>query len=89
MPSQCAASAGRYYLVTAQRCDCEDFKREGLRRGRIGEAGFRGPCKHVLACRLHLELVRAQQSQPKRRTGLSVLKPRPRSLLRWARSTRV
>lgn len=67
IPSQCERKAGRYYVVTAEQCDCEDFKREGLRRGRIGEAGFHGPCKHVRAVQLYDELVRAQQSQPKRR----------------------
>jgi predicted nucleic acid-binding Zn finger protein len=66
IPSQCAQKVGRYYVVTAEQCDCEDFKREGLRRGRIGEAGFHGPCKHVRAVQIHDELVRAQQIQPKR-----------------------
>jgi predicted nucleic acid-binding Zn finger protein len=72
IPSQCAGKAGRYYVVTAEQCDCEDFKREGLRRGRIGEAGFHGPCKHVRAVQLHDELVRAQQIQPRRHRLLVV-----------------
>jgi SWIM zinc finger len=40
---------GRYYLADTRTCDCPDAQRRGL------------PCKHVLAVRLHVELVRAQQ----------------------------
>lgn len=75
IPSQCERNAGRNYVVTAERCDCEDFKREGLRRGRIGEAGYHGDCKHMRAVQLHDELARAQQSQPKRRQLRPVLPP--------------
>jgi len=46
-------SAGRYWLVDQQRCECPDF------------AYHAGPCAHVLAVRLHCELVRAQ-SAPRR-----------------------
>jgi hypothetical protein len=36
---------GRYYLTTRETCDCPDAHRE--------------TCKHILAVRLHCELVRA------------------------------
>src|SRR5437868_9921913 len=52
VPSQ--AEPGRYYIVTAARCECEDFKQHP-----------QSACKHMLAVRLHTELVRAQQ-QPSR-----------------------
>jgi len=45
IPSQCAKKDGLYYLVTASECDCEDFKRHGLRYGRIGDAGYYGDCR--------------------------------------------
>jgi hypothetical protein len=70
IPSQCARNAGRYYVVNAERCDCEDFKRIGLSRGRIGENSYHGPCKHVRAVQLHDELVRAQQIRPRPRPPL-------------------
>jgi len=70
IPSQCAQKAGRYYLVTASECDCEDFKRNGLTRGRIGEAGYHGDCKHMRAVQLHDELLRAQQIRPRPRPRL-------------------
>jgi hypothetical protein len=68
IPSQCAQKPGLYYVVTDSTCICEDFKRNGLSRGRVGEAGFHGACKHILALRLHDELVMALAQQPKRRT---------------------
>jgi predicted nucleic acid-binding Zn finger protein len=49
VPGQSAP--GRYYLVDQRMCDCPDFQRRG------------GPCKHVLAVRLHVARVRAQQIQ--------------------------
>ncbi len=67
IPSQCARNAGRYYVVTAEQCDCEDFKRHGLSAPRIGQNGSHGLCKHVRAVQLYSELVRAQQPQSKRR----------------------
>jgi hypothetical protein len=70
IPSQCARNAGRYYVVTAARCDCEDFKRNGLTRARIGETGMHGDCKHIKAVQLHDELVRAQQIRPRPRPPL-------------------
>jgi hypothetical protein len=46
VPSQC--KPGRYYLVTQTSCSCEDAKRHsGL------------ACKHQLAVRFHVELVKA------------------------------
>lgn len=45
---------GRFYLVTAERCDCQDAQRHpGL------------ACKHILAVRLHVALVKgARHAQP-------------------------
>lgn len=68
IPSQCRAKACRYYVVTATSCDCEDFKRNGLRYGRIGEGGMHGDCKHMRAVQIRAELVMALAQQPKRRT---------------------
>jgi hypothetical protein len=63
VPSQCRGTAGRYYLVDGQTCTCEDFKRSGLSPERRGLAGYHGPCKHILAVRLHCELVKASRQQ--------------------------
>jgi SWIM zinc finger len=74
IPSQC--QAGTYYLVDPvdETCDCQDAKRNGLTRGRIGQQGLHIPCKHVGAALLHIELVKAQQTQrPQRRGHLSLL----------------
>ena len=65
VPSQ--SKPGVYHLTDAQSCDCQDFKRHGLSGARLGHAGEHRACKHVLAVRLHCELVRAQQAQLKRR----------------------
>ena len=73
IPSQCKKLAGRYYLVTASECDCEDFKRHGLRFGRIGMDGYHGDCKHMRAVQLYLELVRAQETQPRSKRHLRLL----------------
>jgi SWIM zinc finger len=43
------------YLVDCQGCTCQDFQRQQ-----------RQPCKHVLAVRLYVELVRAQQGRQPR-----------------------
>lgn len=67
IPSQCANNAGRYYVVTAYSCDCEDWKRNGLSRGRIGDAGYHGDCKHMRAIQLRDELARAQETPEQRR----------------------
>ncbi|MBV9544598.1 MAG: SWIM zinc finger family protein [Chloroflexi bacterium] len=40
-----------YYIVTRATCDCPDFRNHGTE-----------PCKHVLAVRLHEELLRAERS---------------------------
>jgi len=50
------------YLVTEDVCDCEDFRRNGLRRGRIGFYGSHFTCKHVRALRILLSAWRAQQT---------------------------
>lgn len=71
VPSQCEAKAGRYYLVTADGCDCEDFKRHGLSTVRIGRAGLHGPCKHVMAVRLHIALRKGAQKPPRRRSAFA------------------
>jgi hypothetical protein len=68
VPSQCSADV--YYLVDSQLCTCADFKRNGLSGARIGQVGEHRVCKHVLAVRLHCELVKAQESvRPSRRRG--------------------
>lgn len=72
VPSQC--TPGRYYLVTCSSCDCPDFQRHGLTGARIGRAGEHRVCKHVLAVRLHCELAKAEQQQPRRRGHLSVVR---------------
>src|SRR5205823_4002704 len=46
IPSHCQHS--RFYLVTSSTCDCEDAQRHGMA----------GLCKHVLAVRLHLALLK-------------------------------
>jgi len=74
IPSQCAKKDGLYYLVTSSSCDCQDFKRHGLRDGRIGEQGYHGDCKHMRAVQLLAELEKAQQTQPRaKRRHLRVL----------------
>jgi hypothetical protein len=65
VPSQ--SEPGVYHLTDAQSCDCQDFKRHGLSGVRLGHTGEHRPCKHILAVRLHCELVKGQQVQPKRR----------------------
>lgn len=77
VPSAC--QPGRYYLVTNAECDCPDFQRNGLSTARLGHAGEHRPCKHVLAVRLHCELVKAQQKPARpassRRGRLSIVPP--------------
>ncbi len=57
VPSQSEPS--RYYIVTRASCDCPDFVHTDADQGRRGET----LCKHILAVRLHTELVRAQAQQ--------------------------
>ncbi len=64
VPSQTAP--GRWYLVTASSCDCPDFNRIGLAAATAAEPGDQHACKHVLAVRLHTELVRAQEHESRR-----------------------
>ena len=82
VPSQ--SDPGHYYIVTRSSCDCPDF-RHNSGSGSGGEAAEARACKHVLAVRLHTELVKAQQQQQQvrpssrgRRDHLSVV-PRPES----------
>lgn len=65
----------RYYLVTAHSCDCEDFKRHGLRPGRIQETGGHVYCKHIRAVQLYEALVEAWSSlsRPARRRHLHLI----------------
>jgi SWIM zinc finger len=66
-----------YYIVTRTSCDCPDFGKHAKSDGE--------PCKHVLAVRLHQELLRAERSNsarqsaaPERRRGhLSVVPHTP------------
>jgi hypothetical protein len=60
VPSQ--REPGRYYIVTESSCDCADFQQRGDM-----------PCKHMLAVRLHTELVRAQQALPRERGHLKLI----------------
>src|SRR5437868_8525379 len=65
VPSQ--SERGRYYLVTPASCDCPDFARHGVPSATAStEATELRACKHILAVRLHDELVRAQELQPQR-----------------------
>jgi hypothetical protein len=76
VPSQ--SERDRYYIVTRSRCDCPDFRRTDLpvtEQG--GPPGEQHACKHMLAVRLHSELVRAQQHQApqRRREHLRIVSP--------------
>jgi hypothetical protein len=51
IPSQCLP--GRYYLVDVERCTCADFTRRQV------------ACKHIMAVRLHVALVKGSR-QPRR-----------------------
>jgi hypothetical protein len=75
IPSQCKQLAGRYYIVTTSDCDCEDWKRNGLSHGRIGEAGYHGDCKHMRAVQLLAELERAQTPPRAKRRHLRAVPP--------------
>ena len=50
------------YLVTERSCDCEDFRRNGLRYGRIGFHGAHFVCKHIRALRILLSAWNAQRT---------------------------
>jgi predicted nucleic acid-binding Zn finger protein len=65
VPSQ--AADGRYYIVTRDRCDCPDYA------NREADGSRERACKHILAVRLHTELLRAQQQPAMRRRHLSVV----------------
>jgi hypothetical protein len=66
VPSQSEPS--RSYLVTLSNCDCPDFGRNGPPTAASDEAAEQRACKHMLAVRLHRELVRAQQYLPQATT---------------------
>jgi hypothetical protein len=77
VPSQ--SEAGRYYVVTRSTCTCADFLRGGTAPAPEDDAGAPRACKHILAVRLHQELVKAQQHEPAptpqgRRGHLSVVR---------------
>jgi hypothetical protein len=76
VPSQ--SEPRRYYVVTISSCDCPAFERNALAAIDSDEASELRACKHVLAVRLHCELVRAQHLQPRRTTPTE----RPRGHLR-------
>ena len=69
VPSQ--SERGRYYIVTLDSCDCPAFLRAHAASGEE-DASEPRPCKHILAVRLHTELVRAQR-QHSRGRHLTVL----------------
>jgi len=50
------------YLVTHDTCECEDFRRNGLRRGRIGFYGSHFHCKHIRALRILTSAYEAQKA---------------------------
>ena len=79
VPSQ--SDPGHYYIVTCSSCDCPDFRHSGTPAAAPDQPAEQRPCKHILAVRLHTELVKAQQyqappSRQRRRDHLSVV-PRP------------
>lgn len=49
VPSQ--SKAGAYHFADSRQCTCPDFQRRGV------------DCKHVLAVRLHVALVRAARGE--------------------------
>lgn len=67
VPSQ--SDRRRYYVVTLSSCDCPDFERNAQAVMPAEEGSESRACKHMLAVRLHCELVRAQQLQPRRTTS--------------------
>jgi hypothetical protein len=76
VPSQ--SERDRYYIVTRSSCDCPDFRRTDLQSMQPGgPTAEQRACKHVLAVRLHSELVRAQQHQApqRRREHLRIVSP--------------
>jgi hypothetical protein len=72
VPSQ--TQPGRRYLVTLTSCECPDFQRSESALDAPNDASA---CKHMLAVRLHAELVRAQQYLTRPR-----VEPRTRAHLR-------
>ena len=70
VPSQ--SEPGRYYIVTATSCDCPDFHNNAA-WATLDAGDERHACKHILAVRLHIELVKAQRLQPRARGHLTVL----------------
>jgi SWIM zinc finger len=66
VPSQ--SLPGRYYVVTRSSCDCPDFRHaQPLASSRQALDDARA-CKHILAVRLHAELVRAEHLEDLRTT---------------------
>lgn len=55
IPSQ--ADAEDWYVVTASSCTCADFVRHGLVVDADEDLTGAGPCKHILAVRLHRALL--------------------------------
>jgi hypothetical protein len=73
VPSQ--SQAGLCYVVTTNSCECPDF-----RRNELAPADDDRACKHMLAVRLHSELVKAQRylSRPTRERSRGHLRLLPR-----------
>jgi hypothetical protein len=53
-----------HYVVTASSCDCPDFSQ-------AEQSDEQRACKHMLAVRLHCELVKAQQRRDAQRPSTS------------------
>jgi hypothetical protein len=60
---------GLFHLASTNECTCADYRRNGLRSGRVGQYGNHFECKHVLAVRLQSILcsIRYLEAQPKLR----------------------
>jgi hypothetical protein len=59
------SKVGLYHLADRQACDCQDFKRHN------------SPCMHVLAVRLHCELVKASAPRPRANRSAKPAAPAP------------
>lgn len=71
------------YLVTEQSCQCQDFRRNGLRAARIGFYGSHFTCKHVRALKILISAWHAQQAE---RDDNLVLEQLPNGEFAWLRA---
>jgi hypothetical protein len=83
IPSQ--SRAGVRYLVSEHSCQCQDFRRNGLRPGRIGFYGSHFTCKHVRALQILLSAWTAQQTEHE---ADMVLEQLPSGEFAWLRVTK-